>query len=275
MNASSLMTREPLTVSAETRCDSALDVMDDADIRHLPVVDPSGALVGVVSDRDLLSMVGWPNRGPSPSPATGLPGMVRDCMAKDVSTVAPDDSLVTASVGMSVAHVGCLPVVEDGRLAGIVTEMDVAKAFWNACQDGRDADLDERVGAVMTVDPVTIAPDATLSEAARICREGRFRHLPVIHESRLLGVLSDRDLCTAFGNHRAASTAVAEIMAHAPITTTADTALSDAAEVMIGHRISSLPVLDGATLVGILTLTDILDHAMNRLHDMPDPAPER
>jgi len=267
MDAASLMTRDPLTVKPDTRCDSALDLMDEEDVRHLPVVDEDGRLVGIVSDRDLLASVGWPNRGPKVSRTTGLPGMVRDCMKRDVQTLAPDDSLVTATVAMSLAHVGCLPVVDGGKLAGIVSEVDVAAAFWRASHDGQHPGLDVPVRDVMTTEPVSVGPDTSLAEAARLCHERHFRHLPVVQDGHLRGLLSDRDLCTAFGNHTAPKTPVAEIMTHAPITTTPDTPLSDAAETLVGHRFSSLPVLDGQRLVGILTQIDVLDHCMNHLHD--------
>ena len=275
MDASDLMTRDPLTVRAETRCDSALDIMDDEDIRHLPVVDARGRLCGIVSDRDLLGVVGWPNRGPSVSPSTGLPGMVGDCMSKDVTTVEPEDSLVTATVAMSLAHVGCLPVVAGDQLVGIVSETDVAAAFWRASRDGRHADVEAPVGELMTREPLTIGPDTTLAAATQLCREGHFRHLPVVHQGKLLGVLSDRDLCTAFGNHRGGSTPAAEALVHSPLTTTPTTPLSEAVEVLVGHRISSLPVLDGEQLVGILTVTDVLDHCMNHLHDPESGASTR
>lgn len=265
MDVRSIMTPDPVTIPGNMRCDAALDLMDDQDVRHLPVV-ADGALVGLVSDRDLLATVGWPSHGPRPSRANGLPGVVSSIMHRQLETISPDDTLVMATLQMTSSHVGCLPVLEDDRLVGILSEMDVAAAFWRTVRH-RMPDVDPPVSEVMTRDPVCCAPDTSLSDAGALCHEHGFRHLPVVDGRILVGILSDRDLSTAFGNRTDWGSPVRAIMTEEPITIEPDAPLSEAAETLIVHKISSLPVVEDERLIGILTLTDVLEHCMNTLHE--------
>jgi acetoin utilization protein AcuB len=123
----------------------------------------------------------------------------------------------------------------------------------------------------MTADVLTVAPTTTLGEALRITREHGIRHLPVVENSRLVGLLSDRDLRLAappawasdtdYATLRAtfAEKKIADVMtAHAIISTTEITPIEDAARLMYEHRIGCLPVMRGNDLVGILTETDVM-----------------
>ena len=113
---------------------------------------------------------------------------VADLMVKDVLTVEPSDTIGEAAEKMHAANVGAVVVVEDMvRVVGIVTERDLLRAV---AQRVRAAEA--RVRQWMTVDPVTIAPDTTVEEAARIMFDHNFRHLPVVENGRALGIVSLR-----------------------------------------------------------------------------------
>jgi CBS domain-containing protein len=113
---------------------------------------------------------------------------VADLMVKDVLTVEPSDTIGEAAEKMHAANVGAIVVVEDyARVVGIVTERDLLRAV---AQRVRAAEA--RVRQWMTVDPVTIAPDTTIEEAARIMFDHNFRHLPVVEDGRALGIVSLR-----------------------------------------------------------------------------------
>ena len=79
-------------------------------------------------------------------------------------------------------------VLEDGRLAGIMTERDLMRAVGRGLRD------DAVVGDCMTADPDTIAPDDTIEHAAVMMIHGGYRHLPVVDGDDVVGVLSIRDL---------------------------------------------------------------------------------
>ena len=110
-----VMTTDLFTVRAHDLVDLAASMMQWEHIRHVPVEDDAGHLVGLVSHRDLLSLVGGDAKDQV---------AVVDIMKTDVITVTPRTPTVDAIAQMREAKVGCLPVVEEGRLVGLVTETD-------------------------------------------------------------------------------------------------------------------------------------------------------
>jgi CBS domain-containing protein len=106
-------------------------------------------------------------------------------------TTQPDDTLVDAAGQMNCYQIGALPVYDERRLIGIVTERDLTAAI----AEGIDPAI-TRVAEYMTEQPVTVAPDDDLEVAARRMAELGVRHLPVVDGERLVGVLSIRDLLT-------------------------------------------------------------------------------
>ena len=86
-------------------------------------------------------------------------------------------------------HVGALPVVDEGRLVGIFTERDALVRVLAQCRDPKTT----LVGEVMTVNPQTIGPDHPLSHALIRMHDGGFRHMPVVDDGALIGVVSVRD----------------------------------------------------------------------------------
>ncbi|MEX1181949.1 MAG: CBS and ACT domain-containing protein [Gemmatimonadota bacterium] len=120
----------------------------------------------------------------------------------------------------------------------------------------------------MTSDVLTASPDTTLAEALSITRANRIRHLPILRDNRLVGLVTDRDLRLALppawaAQHEELLAAlhqryVRDVMATSIFTVQPETPVEDAAKLLYTHRIGCLPVLDGDTLVGILTETDLL-----------------
>ena len=105
-------------------------------------------------------------------------------------TQSPADSLRDAAAAMWKRQTGSLLIVHNDELVGIITERDLMKAV------ARGDDLDATpVSAVMTREVLTIAPDTTVAEAARHMADRWIRHLPVVADGRLVGIVSQRDLC--------------------------------------------------------------------------------
>jgi len=133
------MTRSPITIDPDAALETAAAVMREREIRHLPVVDDAGRLVGILSDRDVRGVVLAPVLGQYLSPAArkslerisvALRDVrVRDAMTWDHLAIEPGAPLAQAAALMFEARVGSLPVVEAGVLVGIVTERDVLKAL--------------------------------------------------------------------------------------------------------------------------------------------------
>ena len=122
----------------------------------------------------------------------------------------------------------------------------------------------------MTPNVITASPETTLADALKLTRGHRIRHLPVMQNGRLVGLVSDRDLRLAMPPVWASDTdhhelrnalntrAVREVMVTTIITTDADAPIEDAARKLYEHRIGCLPVLEEEKLVGIITETDLL-----------------
>jgi CBS domain-containing protein len=115
---------------------------------------------------------------------------VRDAMTKVVLSVGPDHTLRQSAQLMSARGVGSAVVVDpDGAGVGIITERDVL----NAIGRGLDPDV-ERSAAHITWDVVYAGPSWTLTEAAAAMVRGGFRHLVVLEEDEVLGIISVRDI---------------------------------------------------------------------------------
>jgi CBS domain-containing protein/gamma-glutamyl:cysteine ligase YbdK (ATP-grasp superfamily) len=112
-----VMTRDVFTLHPEDVIDLAASLMEWEHIRRVPVEDDKGRLVGLLSQRGLLRLLAEGRRSDKPV-------AVRELMRKDPVSVAPELSTLEAMETMRRHKVGCLPVVEQGRLVGIVTEHD-------------------------------------------------------------------------------------------------------------------------------------------------------
>jgi len=115
---------------------------------------------------------------------------VADVMVKDVLTVEPTSSIGEAAEKMNAANVGAVVVVEDFvRIVGIITERDLLRAV-----AARARAAEARVRQWMTPDPLTIEPETSIEDAAKVMFEHNFRHLPVVKDGRSLGIVSLRVL---------------------------------------------------------------------------------
>ena len=117
------MSTDLFTVNPDDLVDFAASVMDWRHIRHVPVEDGEGRLVGLVTHRGVLRMISNGNRSGKPEPVT-----VRDVMVVNPVTVSPSTSSLEAIEIMRRHRVGCLPVIEGDQLVGIVTSYDFLEA---------------------------------------------------------------------------------------------------------------------------------------------------
>lgn len=144
---------------------------------------------------------------------------------------------------------------------------------------------------IMTPDPMTVSRDLSVTEAARIMVENRIGALPVLEGTRLVGIVTEGDLimqdvkmefptyihlldglimyppATArFESElkKAVGAAVEDVMTEEPVTVQATTTVADLATLMVDRDVSRVPVLDGETLVGIVSKSDIVRSLVNQ-----------
>ena len=114
---------------------------------------------------------------------------VGDRMTPDPLTTHRGESLRDAARRMCDRRVGSILVMDGDRLEGILTERDVLAVFARG-------EFDAMVADVMTTNPETAEPDESLRQARLVMLHGGFRHLPVVEDRRVVGILSIRDLLT-------------------------------------------------------------------------------
>jgi CBS domain-containing protein len=105
-------------------------------------------------------------------------------------SVGPDETVYDAIALMADKRIGALLVVSERRLIGIITERDYARKIILRGRSSRDTPVRE----IMTSSLITVTPDHTVDECMRIVSEHRIRHLPVLDEDKLVGLISIGDL---------------------------------------------------------------------------------
>ncbi len=126
LSVGEIMTRKLVTMKGEDDLATLHDRMSESHIRHVPVVDDRGTLVGLVSHRDLLrsTLVERPGVSSYVEDSILQEMKVKEIMTTELEVVAPETDLREAARLMLREKYGCLPVVEGNRLIGILTEAD-------------------------------------------------------------------------------------------------------------------------------------------------------
>ncbi len=125
------------------------------------------------------------------------------------------------------------------------------------------------VNIFMTTNPETITPDATLREAVVMMNNGDHRQLPVVDGGKLVGIISNRDIRLAVNSPFITEDSmtriqlldehtVDECMTRDPMTVSQATSINKVAETLALHKFGALPVMENGTLVGIISVTDLL-----------------
>lgn len=121
---------------------------------------------------------------------------IRALYRPQIVEAAADEPLIDAVSRMQFQEVGSLAVLEHGRLVGILTERDAARAL----ADGVDP-VETTVGRYMTLDPTTVTPETDAADAAATMLDLGVRHLPVTEAAIVVGMLSSRDLLSVEAWH--------------------------------------------------------------------------
>ena len=137
-----------------------------------------------------------------------------------------------------------------------------------------------RARDLMTPNPVTVAPQARIAEAWDLMRELEIRHMPVVANGALVGMLSDRDLAhldmtsmltldAAEGLRQELTTPIAKVMHPDVIVVEPETGLDEIVDLLLEHKVGALPVVAGDTyeVLGIVSYIDVLRAIRDRLDE--------
>lgn len=269
-----------VTIGPEDSIDLAIELLEQNDFRHLPVVD-RGHILGMISDRDLLSAVGMLPESKRTASHTGAARVgatrIREVMSKPAKTASAEDSLQRGAQLMLDEGIRAIPLVYRDRLAGIVTETDFLKCYLS---DRRIAKMDgwrfRKVRDHMTTDVMTLGSHDEFIHAARLMQSHRFRHIPIVDEGQLIGIVSDRDMRRFLSameleadqedhmpRKARRNVTMQDVMTRDVMSTSNDATLAEAADILVSQKFGSLPVVDGSKLIGIITEADLLKHFVN------------
>jgi len=189
-----IMTPRPETLHKDARVIDALELIVGKKIGGIPIVDADGVLLGIITERDVLRMLA----------AEHSPLAVEDVMTSSLRVIAPDSPIGTATKDMTKFRFRRLPVVSDDVLFGIVTATDImrylgSREVFARITTGNIAEvMNLPVRTLMAGSLVTTTPGTTVNEAAREMLERNIGALPVIENSRLIGLVTEFDLVRAF-----------------------------------------------------------------------------
>jgi len=275
MNLGTLVTSAVVTIGPDDSLDTAICQMEEHNIHHLPVVE-HGRVVGMLSDRDLLLSVGWmlsrDRDVDRHSHVVSGPMLVGDVMSAPVLRVPASATISEAAAVLFEHRIGAVPVLSGERLIGLLSRSDLLKyASEVGLGDSHFDVLHEPVEKHMRASVTAAHVSDSIQSVVTMMHEKHLRHVPVLGDDFVIGIVSDRDIRRAYGREHVEderaqtqgqiyvpATAVAEIMSVDVVTTQPEARLTDAAAVMHRHRLSALPVVKHKHLAGIITDTDII-----------------
>ncbi len=253
--------------------------MEEHEVHHLVVVR-GGLVVGMVSDRDILISTGWMlsrerrvgGSGFDGDGTTG-PSTVQEIMSTPAVCIQMHESAGDAARLMVNRKIGALPIMNEGHLAGILTDSDLMK--WLEALGAAEASvtnfLSQAVDTIMRASVITVAPETLLTEVTELFRRHRIRHVPVLDQGVLTGIISDRDVRRSLGwasvrqlqSQSSEScdgwfSAARDIMQTKVHWISRASDLGNALKLMLAKRVHSLPILDAGKLVGIVTHADYI-----------------
>ena len=189
LHISSVMVKDVFTVPQTMQLDEVARLMLDNGIGSVPVMD-GDEMVGIVSKADFVTL------------AVGIAFdkiTVKEIMTKDLVTVSSTERLVHARRLMKEAHVGRVPVVDDEKLAGMVTSKDLMRAFIDFRKKVPEKYQKSQIKEVLVEDimshnPTFTSKDATISEVAKTMMETGYNGLPVVEGSEVVGIITQTDI---------------------------------------------------------------------------------
>lgn len=188
-----------------------------------------------------------------------------------VVTIGPEDSIDEAIALLDTNHFRHLPVVDKGRILGMVSDRDLIRAVGmlpsqqrTACHEGPARVGATRISQVMSVPVTTIAADAPADEGAALMLEKNIRALPLVYRDRLAGIVTQTDFLKCYLDDRKIAKMegwrfrhVGDHMTSPVITLSPNDTFRHAARVMQTHKFRHVPIVDGGRMVGIVSDRDM------------------
>ena len=197
-NVRTIMTQNPVTLGHDASIRDAVGIITKKKIGGLPIIGRDGALAGIVTERDVLQVLG--------NERSLL--KVEDIMTTTLRVTEPDCPIAKVTKDMTSYRFRRLPVVSDEVLYGIVTATDImrylgSREVFSRLTTGNIAEVTSLpVRTLVAGSLITTTPGRSINEAAREMLKKNIGALPVIEDSRLIGLVTEFDLVRAFARGR-------------------------------------------------------------------------
>ncbi len=195
---------------------------------------------------------GGPRTGPN-----GRTLMVGDIMSESVITASVDELIVSVAKRMSENHVSCVVVVENGKLAGILTQKDILRAVASKDNDYEQAKTADEMSRAVGV----VLPTLSVLAAGKIMETKGIKRLAVLEGKRLVGIVTQTDVTRGL-TFLSPLRSVADIMSTHVATVGIAATVAEAARIMFDNNISCIVVMNDDEVAGILTEKDLLDRVV-------------
>ena len=252
MRISEIMTKNPVTIDKDRSLKDAVGLLIKHKISRLPVLD-NKKLVAILTHRDITEALGSVKERVSSAHIH-----VSNAMSNNLITLPPSMEIQTAAETMVSAGISGIPIVDGGKLVGIITKTDLIGTVKSNIP----------VSDIMAK-PIYASPDQKAIHIRRMLIDYNISILPVLETGKLMGTISEKDIAIAMNAFRTKvpkkrqyaridKLLVQDIMRANLTCLGPQTTLKEAAELLLKKNIGGLPVLDQEKLVGIVTKTDII-----------------
>lgn len=185
----SVMTQKVFSILTTAKTSDAIELMKKHNVGGLPVVDEENRVWAIVTERDVIFLF------------SGKISEVKvaDAMSKKVVAAKPNTSIFEAEKTMIQHGFRRLPIVQNEKLIGIVTVMDILRFFgsghvFNHLQSRTITQvLQTKILDIAVRDIVTVGPEVDVGQAAKLMRDRKVGALPVVQKERLVGIITERD----------------------------------------------------------------------------------
>lgn len=237
-----------VTIYEDNTIEQAASRILDLHVRRLPVVDKNKKLVGIITILDILSAIA---RG------DGSRTQVKTIMTKNVVACSSFDTIETALDKMKMSKRGGIPIIDNQKAVGIITEKDIAKNFDNI-------KFRKTLEEIMIRKPLVMKVSQTAYDALKLMSSSRMRSFPVVDGETVSGIITARDILTilAKNNFRTEflKVPVASVMRTLVFKLRKEADVSEAVKLMNAADVSGVVITDNNyKLQGIVTYRDVLN----------------
>jgi len=249
-----VMSKDVATISANETVVAAAKIMSERNISCLIVMEKE-RVTGILTETDMLKRATVGGKD-----FTSM--TVADIMSVLSQTVSPEISVLEAGKLMSDRHIRRLPVLEQGKLVGVVTQTDLVRAM-TAYGTWRD------VAEIMSSQVAVVQETATAAEAAKVMAERDISSVVGLNAEEVVGILTERDLLKrVLAEQRdPAETRMKDIMSSPVKSIPSNYSAFSAGRIMEKMNIRRLVVMDNEALQGIVTQTDIFEAVKRKLQE--------